>query len=169
MIYAGIGSRETPSNVLGDMADFAHYVARMGYILRSGAAPGADSAFERGCDQANGAKEIYIPWNGFSNRYLTDRGVITFNDPRSEKIAAQFHPNWGACSHGARALHSRNVAQILGENLDTPADFVVCWTKGATGAGGTGQALRIARHFNIPIFDLGDMAAYARLNAFIPE
>jgi hypothetical protein len=32
----------------------------------------------------------------------------------------------------------------------------LCWTKGAAGGGGTGQAIRIARSRDIPVFDLAD-------------
>ena len=32
--------------------------------------------------------------------------------------------------------------------------FVICWTKNGKGTGGTGQAIRIAKGFGIPVFDL---------------
>ncbi|QYW02205.1 DprA-like DNA processing chain A [Stenotrophomonas phage Philippe] len=171
MIYAGIGSRETPQSVMEEMRHLAHHLALKGYTLRSGGADGADTAFEAGCDWGNGKKEIFIPWNGFSGRRLNEHGVIVYQDPTAEKIASQFHPNWRACKQGARVLHARNVAQILGADIgkDPQTDFVVCWTKNASGAGGTGQAIRIAQHYNIPVFDLGDTANYDRLAAFIPE
>ena len=71
-------------------------------------------------------------------------------------MAAEFHPNWSACKQGARRLHARNCHQILGLDLKTPVDFVVCYTPNANRSGGTGQALRIAERLNIPIFDYGD-------------
>jgi hypothetical protein len=42
--YAGIGSRETPTQMLKDMTTFATLLRLGGYTLRSGAAPGADAA-----------------------------------------------------------------------------------------------------------------------------
>ena len=48
----------------------------------------------------------------------------------------------------------RNGCQVLGLNLDDPVDAVVCWTKDGKGGGGTGQAIRIAKSRNIPIFDI---------------
>lgn len=166
MIYAGIGSRETPHNILLEMEAIGHHLSELGWTLRSGAADGADSAFERGCDISNGKKEIYIPWTGFSGRRLGERGICVFQDPMHEKIAAQFHPNWGACSQGARKLHARNVAQVLGEDANTPATLIICWTKGGSGAGGTGQALRMAKHYEIPIYDLGAPDGFDRLNNY---
>ena len=52
--YSGIGSRETPDNVLVVMEKLGAAFAKKGFVLRSGGADGADSAFERGCDSANG-------------------------------------------------------------------------------------------------------------------
>jgi hypothetical protein len=63
--FAGIGSRETPIDVLDIMQKLSIVFAKKGWILRSGHAPGADQAFEKGCDKVNGPKEIYIPWKGF--------------------------------------------------------------------------------------------------------
>ena len=50
--YAGVGSRSTPAEVLHWMESIGRGMARAGMVLRSGAARGADSAFERGCDRA---------------------------------------------------------------------------------------------------------------------
>jgi hypothetical protein len=64
--YAGIGSRETPDFVNNIFEyNISTSLCRQGYILRSGSAPGADSAFERGCDSLKGRKEIWLPWRGF--------------------------------------------------------------------------------------------------------
>jgi hypothetical protein len=71
-------------------------------------------------------------------------------------MAKQFHPAWNRCSPGARKLHARNCFQVMGRDLNSPVDFIICWTRGGLGGGGTGQALRIAKHYNIPVFDLGN-------------
>lgn len=59
-------------------------------------------------------------------------------------------------SGGARRLQARNSHQILGWDLNSHSDFVICWTKGGKGNGGTGQAIRIAKDYNIPVFDCGN-------------
>ena len=56
--YAGVGSRETPLDVLKTMWKIGNYLATKGYTLRSGGAKGADTAFENGCDSVIGSKEI---------------------------------------------------------------------------------------------------------------
>ena len=48
-IYTGIGSRNTPKEVLELMKTIGKYLGCLGYELRSGGADGADSAFESGC------------------------------------------------------------------------------------------------------------------------
>ena len=67
--YTGIGSRETPPEALQTMARCARWLAEHGLVLRSGGAPGADTAFESGVDQAD-AKVIYVPWDGFQGHPL---------------------------------------------------------------------------------------------------
>ena len=153
--YTGIGSRQTPPEVLTLMERLGEALAHLGYTLRSGGATGADSAFERGCDAAGGAKQIFVPWNGYNGRRT---GPTTFVGvcPRALELAARLHPAWHRCPDRARALHARNGYQVLGPSLDAPTSFVLCWTKGGSGAGGTGQALRVAAHHGIPVRDLGN-------------
>ena len=56
--YAGVGSRSTPAKVLQWMEWIGRGMAEAGMVLRSGAADGADSAFERGCDSVGGDKRM---------------------------------------------------------------------------------------------------------------
>lgn len=157
--YAGIGSRKTPDTVLEVMQNIGHELARFNWVLRSGGAVGADSAFENGCDLLHGQKQVFIPWAGFNGRKFRDGAVIPFAtmdlQERAERIAASFHPAWHKCSSGAKSLHMRNVAQVLGPDLETPSSLVVCWTPEGKLVGGTAQAIRIAEAHGIPVFNLG--------------
>ena len=63
MYYAGVGSRETPQDVLKIMWKIGKHLADKGYTLRSGGARGADAAFENGCDSVMGSKEIFYANN----------------------------------------------------------------------------------------------------------
>lgn len=165
--YAGIGSRETPRIQLAAMREIARHLAVFhGMVLRSGGADGADAAFERGCDEAGGLKQIFLPWDGFNGRRKDRmRGVFAGVGPEAMKLAAQHHPAWGSCGRGARSLHARNGYQVLGPKLDSPVEFIVCWTKHAMGQGGTGQALRIAQARGITIYDLGSDETLFHLGA----
>jgi hypothetical protein len=141
------------------MTEAARQLEDAGLILRSGAAKGADTAFEKGVYLWPN-KQIFLPWIGFNGRHLYHPGTYRLHGEIEEKareIAAKHHPNWAACNGTAQLFHTRNVAQVLGPNLDEPALFVLCWTPGGKGGGGTGQAIRIAKTYDVPIFDMGAM------------
>ena len=152
--YTGIGSRETPPQMLVLMQAIAMGMHHKGYTLRSGGAEGADKAFETGCIAVGGAKEIYLPWKRFNNNLSPDYMV----SKEALEMASEHHPAWERCSEGAKKLHARNMYQILGLDLATPTNVVICWTKDAKGQGGTGQAIRLAQKYNIKVYDLGDNA-----------
>ena len=61
MIYAGIGSRETPEVYLKAIRKIAKSFAGKGLTLRSGNARGADYAFYQGAVEKGGDMEIYLP------------------------------------------------------------------------------------------------------------
>ena len=173
MFYAGIGSRQTPKDVCHLMTRFAAYAQEKKLILRSGHAKGADIAFEKGVSHSS-YMQIFLPWKGFNGASNAPHYLYGWKTPELEKyalkMAESYHPNWDACSEGAKKMHARNCQQILGPYLDSPVKFVVCWTQNASGKGGTGQALRLAKSLDIPIFDFGvfDLMAQAHsLKAFV--
>tara|TARA_R110000868_G_scaffold139053_1_gene353771 strand:+ start:615 stop:1049 length:435 start_codon:yes stop_codon:yes gene_type:complete len=131
------------------MTKIAKYMAAKGYTLRSGGAAGADSAFELGADDR---KEIYLPWE----RFNFNKSPLYPPTTDALGLAAQFHPAWDCMQKPARLLMGRNSHQVMGLDLKTPTERIICWTKGAKGEGGTGQAIRIARHHKIPVDDLAN-------------
>jgi hypothetical protein len=135
-----------------------------GWVLRTGMATGADQAFYRGAS-ARGPLELYLPWPTFEAGAYSptdDSGRLVLGEPSpaAYELAARFHPAWSRLTQGVRALHARNCHQVLGADLATAARFVVCWTPDGSvngrgrRVGGTGQALRIAHHHGIPVFNL---------------
>jgi len=155
--YAGIGSRETPKDIQDLMTKLATTLESKEYILRSGGADGADTAFENGVLDDNN-KEIYLPWKNFNN---SNSPYYNFdNIDEATKIAKQFHPKFDNLSTGAKKLITRNTYQVLGLNLNTPSEFIICWTIDGKMKGGTAQALRIANSLEIPIYNLGKKSDY---------
>ena len=154
--YAGIGSRDTPGDILLTMKNLSSILSRRGYKLRSGHAKGADKAFEHG--ELYGHKEIFIAEDSIGK------------DDWFE-LAEKVHPAGGRCNEWAKRLHARNGAIILGENLNDPVDFVICWTKDGKASGGTGQALRIAEAYAIPVYNLyhKDTIKRLKVNGLITE
>jgi hypothetical protein len=57
---------------------------------------------------------------------------------------------------------ARNYRQIRG--LDAPdSKFVICWTPNGELKGGTAQAIKIAKNYGIPVFNLAIEKDYRRI------
>lgn len=164
--YAGIGSRKTPSEVLREMQWRGLGLMEAGYTLRTGGAEGADAAFLKGHTPGEWAEraEVYLPWpgfNGFSDDVRAAHAVkLAMPTELARSIAQRFHPSWRTLSRGARMLHARNAHQVLGADCQSPSKFVLCWTpdgaETSTTAetGGTGQAIRIANAYGVPVVNM---------------
>jgi len=150
-IITGIGARATPQPILEKFFDLGAFFAKKGWTLRSGGANGADKYWETGFDQELGKTEIYLPWKGFNDNHSP-----LFNIPIGAKlIASKRYKKWDESKSSVQNLMSRNVMQILGMDLNTPSDLVVCWTEGGKDIGGTSFAVKLARELNIPVFNFG--------------
>lgn len=147
--YAGIGSRRTPGYVQEFMTEISGFLVKKGYVLRSGAAKGADEAFERGVPDGF-PKEIFLPWLGFNGHHSELHRITAAGFFMAEK----FHPRWHSLTNAGKRLMSRNGYQILGFDLQKPVDFVLCWTPDGKKIGGTAQGIRIAEHYDIPVINL---------------
>lgn len=169
--YAGIGSRETPDDILALMERIGAKLSEQQWMLRTGAAPGADQAFLRGAvSQHRGNAVAFLPWDSFEEEFIEKYGIDTLTQPAAwtYEIAREHHPAWDRLSEAEKKLHARNVHQILGlMTWSKISSFVVCWTKDGKHSGGTGQALRIATHYEVPIFNLQREQDRERLEAFI--
>ena len=156
----------TPKDILQLMTKIAYKLAQQGYVLRSGAAQGADTAFEDGCkeywmdtseDFPPLLAQIYLPWNTFATYedYYKDWYRVLDRMPNNleaYRIASETHPAWEKCSRGAKALHARNVYQVLGNSLTSPSDFLICWAKtdkNGNPKGGTATAWNLAERVGV--------------------
>ena len=149
MTYAGIGSRETPPDILVQMTSFAKEAEKLGYTLNTGISfrgkeEGADGAFSKGTTKKN----LFSP-EKHGTRLL------------EQKIAKEIHPNpYALVRKGTYALKlmARNTNQVFGDNLDTPVDFVLFWAEETSNPlrckGGTGQAVEMARRKGIPTINM---------------
>lgn len=157
--YCGIGSRKAPENILKFITSVSSILENCDYILRSGSALGCDKAFENGVkDKRN--KEIFVhsdakPWS-----FETVKKYIPNDRP-------QTFDSWQPYVKG---LLARNMMQVLGEDGNSPVDFVVCWTRvgdyKTSEVGGTGYALRCAIDRGIPTYNLNypeQLAAFKEL------
>lgn len=177
--YAGIGSRSAPPEILTLFRELATRLEAEGWTLRSGGAAGADSAFEEGVsDPANPAlAEIYIPWSGFNGRKHGIRPPsAVWNQARLR--AAEIHPIFDKLKPGEQSLHTRNVFQICGADLDAHHNasvFVICWTPDGsettaeTGrtTGGTRTGIALASNMGIPVINFASPGAAQRLESIL--
>lgn len=155
--YAGIGSRKNiPDDVQLLIYNIGIFLANKGIVLRSGGADGSDKIFEAGSDKAGGEKEIY---------------TVEDANFKSDLIVKDYHPNWKNIKNSyVKKLLSRNAFQILGKDLKTPCNFVICYTEDGVyngkdtsiKTGGTGTAIRIASGYDIPIFNLGNEIHFSK-------
>lgn len=191
--YSGIGSRETPAEVVGVMEDAAYRLARIGFVLRSGKAAGADAAFQRGAQRyhadapgrvAASIAEIYIPWKGFKGgEGLTDDYDILpdvldkvypgYEEMRWEWVK-EVHGGWDKLSQGARKLHERNIHQLFGQDLGNAylnqSKFVIYYapeTRKGDPKGGTATAVNLAKKQGIRTLNLLHEANRETLEKFL--
>jgi hypothetical protein len=156
MTYAGIGSRQTPPEVLTQMTEIAKELQSKGYTLNTGKTfggkeEGADAAFSRGTTNKN----LFAPEQA---------------GQKEVAIAKEIHPNPDALTQGAMKLMARNTNQVFGKNLDTPVDFVLFYakeTRSIRPEGGTGQAVEMARLKGIPTINMANTDWREQLNAAV--
>jgi len=169
-----VGSRDMPSDVKGLLGEVGGRLAMDGFHGRSGFADGADIEFFKGYLNEGLASLFtnYMPWWKFRSNeeplwhvtevkdtfklvpsaYLTD----------ATEIASGIHPAWHRCTRGPRALHTRNVCQVLGDDLATPSKVLYCYVgkvdKHGDPTGGTRTAWMLAKKYNIPCRNLAEPA-----------
>jgi hypothetical protein len=154
--YTGVGSRDIPPWAYFELKAIAKRLSLDGYVVRSGGADGADTAFYQG---GYPNTEIYLPWDGFNNMTAGHEHVNAKsldNHTEACKIAASFHPAWDKLSNGAKLLHARNAYQVLGFNLDDPSLVLICYAppKGMGVKGGTSTAFEIAKSWRVPTYNI---------------
>lgn len=156
MRYAGIGSRQAPTDVLIKMTQLAKALEARGYTLLSGGAEGSDKAFEAGAK----TKVSYS---------ASDAGSIAI------AIAKEIHPRPELLKPYPLRLMARNCYEVFGRHLNSPVDFLLCWTPDGCEShttrtfrtGGTGQAIEMASRKGIPVLNLENADWRSRLLALL--
>lgn len=106
-------------------------------------------------------KEIYLHKPQVGSRIDGKNGAIHVDGYRAIKakeIAMAIHPNPKALKPDGVKLHTRNIFQVLGENLDNPSDIIVYYAKfdddGEEITGGTRTAVVLGKQRQINHFNL---------------
>lgn len=138
--YAGMGAGDAPAGVRMVLSEIAAALFKRGWMLRSGGSVGADIAFEEGAEDR---KEIFFPKDATVEAHL---------------IAQRCCRDWNRRTSFVKNLLARKSMILLGAKLDSPVSALICWTTDGQPTGGTGQAIRIASGYGIPVHNLFDNA-----------
>lgn len=159
----GIGSRKTPKNISQKINELSRYFVDAGFILRSGGADGSDSMWESSYSVLGGNAEIYLPWPGFNKNTSGLYGV----SEQALSLASTVHHKWDSLKPSGKLLHGRNVYQVLGTDLKTRSDILICWTPNGEIVGGTATAIKLAKTNNIPVFNLAIPDDVLKLDCYV--
>lgn len=170
-----IGSRELEKNIkYFDQIDVCWKVclacAKQGYVFTSGLCElGMDGIAQKAYSRAMECGwvseqhfEVYVAdQKNIDRSNLPNKHLAIIRNPdlikESEEIAKSVmgEDHWSRCGYWARGMHSRNCHQILGYDLKSPVDCVICWTPEGKIQGGTATAIKLAMKYDIPVFNLG--------------
>lgn len=169
-VYAGVGSRRAPANILILMRQFAvkmYNVPDVTWWERDGDALGSDRAFGSG---AGDRRIIYLA-----------KDIDPAVDIDAWESVAKYHKKPHLLGEGGYKLMARNYYQIIGKK-GLLVRMVVCWTPDGCirgedrvyygkndprNTGGTGQAIAIASDHGIPVFNLQRKDHYDRIVNFV--
>lgn len=187
--YTGVGSRETPEEVLDLIRSLGKKFCDRGWRGRSGCAPGADTAWWEGAKMSARYEEVgfdnYLPneWMFKKPQYgaiVPDPEKHIFNVKtfppdiyeKAKQLAFEARGSFEGLKTGGIELHIRNAFQVLGHNLDTASRAVVLWAepRGRNAVhGGTNTAYQIAKRFGIEVINLYHPADRRRVETFLSQ
>lgn len=172
--FAGVGSRETPTDVLEVIRRVSHCLYDAGWFCMSGDADGADTAFHTGAMRSSRYPltgfAAFLPWNGVEKKSTNMRryenpelglydAAMFDNWESANAIASEARGGFHGLGRGGISLHTRNAYQVLSPTLRDPVQRVLFWAKPIYGGkveGGTNTALQIALKHEIPTINLHD-------------
>ena len=92
------------------------------------------------------------------------------------------HENWNALINNPSQMknlqfHTRNVFQVLGEDLNNPSKMLVCWTPDGAKetkdtsyiTGGTRTAIRLANVYGVPVYNLKNEDDLKKITDFLTQ
>lgn len=176
--YAGIGKRRLTSREADLIRRIGAQLARDGFVLRTGAAPGADQEFAEGALAAAGDVVLCLPSSRHEKAWVDDAGArygaqvsvesLRNDDHEAMRSVAEYHPIGDRLEGYTVRLHARNYRIVVGPA--GPVSFVIAWPR--EGGGGTAQGIRIAEKRKIPILRLdecGEAKVWASVRRLVVE
>lgn len=163
--YAVVGNRDTPAGALALAKDMAAKLASRGFTARLGGMDGLDKTIADALTPQ--AYELQLPWKNFGGF----ESKTSYSSPEVMAIAKHFSDTWDTLKLPIQGFLGKNVRVLLGEKTKSIAMFLVVHSEdGAehirevtSRTGSVGHAIKIANHFNIPVFNLQKQDALTRL------
>ena len=188
---AGIGHHTgTPEHILNLLTDICYQLAMNNGQLHTGNAKECDQACHLGFHNAIAAGladvqsfQSFLPYLSYQKEFRESHYGV-YHTPetqgedlqkQAEAIAKTVHPAWDNLSFFSRGMHIRNVYQAKGQDLNSPVDFVLCYTRdgASTGSetsintGGSATCIKVASAMGKPVFNLGKAGALEEFKKFM--
>lgn len=170
--FAIIGTRN-PDQFQRELAKrLAASLSGAGHAIRTGGAYGIDqAAIEGTCEPC---LEVVLPWASYNREIIPKHARVVVYDLPGHHVWHEsvrlYHPKPDVLKGGAYALHARNYG-ILWPEPTIHVKRVIAMPD-ASGGGGTGQGIRIAKALSIPCTQINrgqmkDRASLERVFAHI--
>lgn len=165
--YAVTGNQDFTPEIKTKLENLVKKLEGLGYTARTGGMDG----IEKVVIDATKKIELHLPWRGFNDM----ESKFTYNSDRAFAVAKQFHPTFDTMSKGVQAFLAKNARLIMGDKMNSPALFLLCWTEDGVESvrnktartGFTGHPIAIASAIGIPVFNLGKPDTEQRLNFYL--
>ena len=168
--YAVTGNRDMPEHLIAKMVELVKKLEGLGYTLRTGGLEGVEEAVENAATIET-KKEVILPFRDFNQK----KSKFTYVSDRAHAVAKMFFPSYDTIKKGAQLFLAKNARLVMGNNMTSPALFLLCWTEDGVEAardrtmrtGFTGHPIAIASTIGIPVFNLGNPSAEQRLSLYL--
>lgn len=165
--YTIVANNEMPSEIAAKFEEIAKRLEQREYTVRVGGMEGIDDRIEKAIKKI----EVHLPWREFNGK----QSKFTYNSERAFAVAKMFHPTFDSMKKGIQAFLAKNARLILGDKVNSPALFLLCWTEDGAESirertaktGFSGHPIAIASALGIPIFNLAKSDAEQRLNFLV--
>ena len=133
-LYAGTGDRKTPLKIQNLLQNYIKILNERNYMLRTGSESGTQTFMKTLADKV---EVMDIP----------EANHLVYAANRSHYVL------WSHNGNRVKKKYARDTLILLGDNLATPPEFLLCWCN-INIKGGSVFSIRLAKEHNIPIYNI---------------
>lgn len=165
--YTIVANNDVPPEIASKFEEIAKRLEQREYTVRIGGMEGIDDRIEKAVKKF----ELHLPWREFNGK----QSKFYYNGERAFAVAKMFHPTFDSMKKGIQAFLAKNARLILGDKMNSPTLFLLCWTEDGAESirertaktGFSGHPIAIASALGVPIFNLAKSDAEQRLNFLV--